>query len=60
MAQTAALIPELEDVIQHHSREKRAETLSRLTTLFVEGAPRFNEEHVGLFDDVFWPPHRRR
>ena len=53
MAQTAALIPELEDVIQHHSREKRGETLSRLTTLFVEGSPRFNEEHVGLFDDVF-------
>src|SRR5262245_5077719 len=52
MAQTAALIPELEDIIQHHSREKRGETLSRLTTLFVEGSPRFNEQHVGVFDDV--------
>ena len=52
MAQTAALIPELEDILQHHSREKRGETLSRLTTLFVEGSPRFNEEHVGLFDEV--------
>jgi len=52
MAQTAALIPELADIIQHHSREKRGETLSRLTTLFVEGSPRFNEEHVALFDDV--------
>src|SRR5262245_5106076 len=52
MAQTAALIPELADIIQHHSREKAGETLSRLTTLFVEGSPRFNEEHVALFDDV--------
>jgi uncharacterized protein (DUF2336 family) len=52
MTQSAALLPDLENIIQHHSREKRGETLSRLTTLFVEGSPRFNEEHVGLFDSV--------
>jgi uncharacterized protein (DUF2336 family) len=52
MAATASLIPELEDVIQHGSPEKCADTLQRITTLFVDGAKWFNEEHVGLFDDV--------
>jgi uncharacterized protein (DUF2336 family) len=51
MAKIAALIPELEDV-KHHSREKRAETLRRLTKLFVEESSRLNEIHVSLFDDV--------
>jgi len=52
MAVPASLIPELEDVIQHGSPERRAVTLERITTLFLEGAPRFNEDHVRLFDDV--------
>ena len=33
----ALLIPELEDVIQHASSARRAETLRRITALFVEG-----------------------
>jgi uncharacterized protein (DUF2336 family) len=49
----ASLIPELEDVIQHGSPERRAETLKRITAFFLEGADRFNEDHVRLFDDVF-------
>ncbi len=48
----ASLLPELEDVVQHGSAEKRAETLRRITTLFLDGAPSFNAEHVALFDDV--------
>ena len=48
----ASLLPELEDVVQHGSAEKRAETLRRITTLFLDGAPNFNAEHVALFDDV--------
>ena len=48
----ASLLPELEDVVQHGSAEKRAETLRRVTTLFLDGAPSFNAEHVALFDDV--------
>jgi uncharacterized protein (DUF2336 family) len=48
----ASLLPELEDVVQHGSAEKRAETLHRVTTLFLDGAPSFNAEHVALFDDV--------
>ena len=47
-----SLLPELEDVVQHGSAEKRAETLRRITTLFLDGAPNFNAEHVALFDDV--------
>ena len=52
MSVPASLLPELEDVVQHGSAEKRAKTLNRITTLFLEGAPRFNDSHVALFDDV--------
>jgi uncharacterized protein (DUF2336 family) len=46
------LIPELEDVIQHGSPQRRATTLQRITDLFINGSPHFDEEHVALFDDV--------
>jgi uncharacterized protein (DUF2336 family) len=52
MSVPASLLPELEDVVQHGSAEKRAETLRRITNLFLDGATRFNEGHVALFDDV--------
>ena len=52
MGVPASLLPELEEVVQHGSAEKRAETLRRLTTLFLDGAPVFSDEHVALFDDV--------
>jgi uncharacterized protein (DUF2336 family) len=52
MGAPASLLPELEDVVQHGSPEKRAETLRRITTLFLEGADHFAAEHVALFDDV--------
>jgi len=52
MAVPASLLPELEDVVQHGSAEKRAETLRRITTLFLDGAPGFNADHIALFDDV--------
>jgi len=52
MGAPASLLPELEDVVQHGSAEKRAETLRRITSLFLDGAPSFNDEHVALFDDV--------
>jgi uncharacterized protein (DUF2336 family) len=50
----AALIPELEDVIRRGSSARRAGTLRRITALFADGASRFNDEHVQLFDDVFY------
>jgi len=52
MGAPVSLLPELEDVVQHGSAEKRAETLRRITTLFLDGAAAFSNEHVALFDDV--------
>jgi uncharacterized protein (DUF2336 family) len=52
MSASASLIPELEDIIQHGSQDKRAKTLKRIANLFVDGAGHYNDEHVGLFDDV--------
>lgn len=48
-----SIIPELEDVIQNGSPERRILTLQRITALFLNGASRFNEDHVQVFDDVF-------
>ncbi len=53
MGATLSLIPELEEVVQRGSREKRVETLQRITALFLDGAGSYNDEHIGLFDDVF-------
>ncbi len=52
MPASASLIPELEDVIQHGSYARRAETVRRIANLFIDGSPSFNEDHIGLFDDV--------
>jgi uncharacterized protein (DUF2336 family) len=52
MSAPASLLPELEEVVQHGSAEKRAETLRRITSLFLDSAPSFNAAHVALFDDV--------
>jgi uncharacterized protein (DUF2336 family) len=43
----------LEDIVQHGSPRRRAQALRRITTLFLESASLFNEDHVQLFDDVF-------
>jgi uncharacterized protein (DUF2336 family) len=53
MLAATSLIPELEEVLQHGSREKRAETLKRITSLFIDGARGFNQDHIQLFDEVF-------
>lgn len=52
MATPASLLPELEEVVQRGSAEKRAETLRRITTLFLDSAANFTSHHVALFDDV--------
>ena len=48
-----SLLDELETAIQSGSSERRAEMLARITDLFVDNAPRVNDEQVGVFDDVF-------
>jgi uncharacterized protein (DUF2336 family) len=52
MSSPASLLPELEDVVQNGTPERRAALLSRLTTLFLEGVSQFRNEHVAVFDDV--------
>ncbi len=52
MAALASLIPELEDLLHGASAERRAETLRRITDLYLAGAERYSAEHVSLFDDV--------
>jgi uncharacterized protein (DUF2336 family) len=53
MAATLSLIPELEDVIQRGTRQKRVDTLQCITALFLDGASQYSDDHVDLFDDVF-------
>ena len=53
MSAATSLIPELEDVIAHGTRQKRAEMLDRITALFVHGSSRYSDDQVALFDEVF-------
>jgi uncharacterized protein (DUF2336 family) len=48
-----SLILELEDVVRHGTREKRVDALQRITALFLDGAKRYSDAHVDVFDDVF-------
>lgn len=52
MSAPQSLLCELEDAIQGGSREARIETLRRITDLFLTSADQFNEEQIGVFDDV--------
>src|SRR5689334_17768312 len=52
MAAIDPLIPALEHMLQHGSSAQRAETLRRVTDLFLEDAGRLAPQHVELFDDV--------
>ena len=47
-----SLIAELEDAIKSGSKEKRVDTLRRVTDLFLNDADRFNEVQIEVFDDV--------
>jgi uncharacterized protein (DUF2336 family) len=49
----ASHIPELDALIARGSPAKRVKTLERMTTFFLDGASRFNDDHVRLFDLVF-------
>jgi uncharacterized protein (DUF2336 family) len=53
MSAVPSLIPELEDIVQQGSARRREQALRRITTLFLEGAAVYSEDHVRLFDDVF-------
>ncbi|HUD87901.1 MAG TPA: DUF2336 domain-containing protein, partial [Xanthobacteraceae bacterium] len=52
MQASQSLIGELEDAIQSGSRDKRVDTLRRITDLFVADADRLNDQQIEVFDDV--------
>jgi hypothetical protein len=43
-------------LIARGSPEKRVKTLERMTAFFLDGASRFNDDHVRLFDLEHVPP----
>src|SRR5271156_5969993 len=47
-----SLISELEDAIQSGSKDKRVDSLRRITDLFVADADRLNDQQIEVFDDV--------
>jgi len=47
-----SLIVELEDAIESGSKDKRIDTLRRITDLFVSDADRFSDQQIDVFDDV--------
>jgi uncharacterized protein (DUF2336 family) len=52
MVARESMIFELEEAIQCGSSGKRAETLRRVTDLFIKRAYQLNNEHIELFDDI--------
>ena len=52
MSATASAIPELDEVIQNGSPDGRAAMVKRLSAFFLDGASRFNDDHVKVFDQV--------
>ena len=49
---TLPLLDELEAALADRSIPRRIEMLTRITDLFVNGAPNFSEDQIGVFDDV--------
>jgi uncharacterized protein (DUF2336 family) len=47
-----SLISELEDAIQSGSKDKRVDSLRRITDLFVADVDRLNDQQIDVFDDV--------
>lgn len=48
-----ALIEELDDAVAHGTAERRAQILSRITDVFVDGLAGYSTNQIELFDDVF-------
>jgi uncharacterized protein (DUF2336 family) len=52
MIRTLPLLDELEAALSGGTNARRIEILTRVTDLFVGGAPRYSEEQISIFDDV--------
>jgi len=53
MSAPASLMSELDNVLQNGTAERRARTLQQITSLFVNSADQYSDEHIRLFDEVF-------
>ncbi|MFZ3310893.1 MAG: DUF2336 domain-containing protein [Xanthobacteraceae bacterium] len=49
---TLPLLDELEDALASGNLDRRIDILTRITDLFINGADRYSEDQVGIFDDV--------
>ncbi len=52
MIGTLPLLDELETALASGTALRRNEILTSVTDLFINGAPRFSEDQIGVFDDV--------
>ena len=52
MTRTLPLIDELEAAVTSGTIARRIEMLTRVTDLFIDGAPRYSGEQIDVFDDV--------
>jgi uncharacterized protein (DUF2336 family) len=52
MNKLASLVSEIEEVLAGPNLERRAETVRRITDLFIESADGLGEAHVAVFDEV--------
>ncbi|MGA2941005.1 MAG: DUF2336 domain-containing protein [Xanthobacteraceae bacterium] len=52
MMQSLPLIEELEAALSSGTFDRRNQILTSITDLFIDGAPRFSEDQIGVFDDV--------
>jgi uncharacterized protein (DUF2336 family) len=52
MSDQQSLMDELEEAVQSGSREKRIDTLRRITDLFLMAPAQLSNEQIGVFDDV--------
>jgi uncharacterized protein (DUF2336 family) len=52
MGAQQSLMDELEEAVQSGSRERRVDTLRRITDLFLVAPAQFNNDQIGIFDDV--------
>jgi hypothetical protein len=52
MMHSLPLIEELEAALSSGTFDRRNEILTSITDLFIDGAPRFSEDQIGVFDDV--------
>jgi uncharacterized protein (DUF2336 family) len=47
------LISELESVVKRGSAHRRVQILQQITGQFLSGVDRLNEQHIGVYDDIF-------